>query len=87
MCDVATDECESKPCQHGGTCVDYDNYYTCECMEGYSGQDCQVSLYFFNSFLASGDFFRLLITFANSLDPDQGQQNVGPDLDAIHLTL
>ena len=23
----------------------------------------------------------LLITFANSLDPDQGQQNVGPDLD------
>ena len=24
---------------------------------------------------------RLLITFANSLDPDQDQQNVGPDLD------
>ena len=24
---------------------------------------------------------RLLITFANSLDPDQAQQNVGPDLD------
>ena len=24
---------------------------------------------------------RLLITFANSLDPDQEQQNVGPDLD------
>ena len=27
------------------------------------------------------DFCRLLITFANSLDPDQAQQNVGPDLD------
>ena len=25
---------------------------------------------------------RLLITFANSLDPDQDQQNVGSDLDA-----
>ena len=24
---------------------------------------------------------RLLITFANSLDPDQARQNVGPDLD------
>ena len=27
-----------------------------------------------NSFPASGDFWRLLITFANSLDPDQAQQ-------------
>ena len=25
---------------------------------------------------------RLLITFANSLDPDHDQQNVGPDLDS-----
>ena len=43
---------------------------------------------FFNSnwFLASGDF-RLLITFANSLDPDQDRQNVGPDLDPNFLTL
>ena len=30
---------------------------------------------------------RLLITFANSLDPDQTQHNVGPDLDPICLTL
>ena len=29
----------------------------------------------------------LLITFANSLDPDQDQQNVGPDLDPNYLTL
>ena len=27
-----------------------------------------------------------LITFANSLDPDQAQQNVGPDLDPNCLT-
>ena len=31
--------------------------------------------------------FRLLITFANSLDPDQARQNVGPDLDQNCLTL
>ena len=39
-----------------------------------------------NSYLASGDFCRLLITFANSLDPDQDQQNVCLDLDPNHLT-
>ena len=31
--------------------------------------------------LASGDIGRLLIPYANSLDPDQARQNVGPDLD------
>ena len=41
----------------------------------------------FNSFPACGDFCRLLITFANSLDPDQAWQNVGPDLDPNCLTL
>ena len=39
------------------------------------------------SFLASGDFYRLLIAFANRLDTDQDRQNVGPDLDPNHLTL
>ena len=40
----------------------------------------------FNSFPASGDLCRLLITFANSLDQDQARQNVGPDLDLNCLT-
>ena len=31
--------------------------------------------------LESGDFCHLLITFINSLDPDQDRQNVGSDLD------
>ena len=30
---------------------------------------------------------RLLITFANSLDPDQARQNVRPDLDPNYLSL
>ena len=37
-------------------------------------------------FLASDDFCCLLITFANSLDPDQAQQNISPDLDSNCLT-
>ena len=31
-------------------------------------------------FLARGDFCRLLMTFANSLDPDQDRQHFGPGL-------
>ena len=43
-----------------------------------------------NSFLASGDFCHLLITFCklgNSLDPDQDRQNISSDLDPNGLTL
>ena len=36
---------------------------------------------------ASGDFCHLLITFASSLDPDEAQQNVRPDLDPNCLLL
>ena len=38
-------------------------------------------------FPISDDFCRLLMTFANSLDPDQAQHYVGPDLDPNCLTL
>ena len=40
-----------------------------------------------NSLPASGEFCHLLLIFANSLDPGQAQQNVGPDLDPNCLTL
>ena len=45
------------------------------------------TMLFLYSFLGSGDFCRLLITFANGLDPDQDRHNVGPDLDPNRLTL
>ena len=41
----------------------------------------------FSSFLVSHNFCHLLLTFANSLNPDQDQQNVGPDLDPNCLTV
>ena len=40
----------------------------------------------FSSLPASSDFCHLLITFANSLDPDQAGHIVGPDLDPNCLT-
>ena len=36
------DECSSVPCQHGGTCTDYVNKYTCTCPVGYAGTVCQT---------------------------------------------
>ena len=41
----------------------------------------------FNSFIASGDFRRLLITFANSMGPDLDRQSVGPDQDPNRSTI
>ena len=40
-----------------------------------------------NSLPACVNFNHLLKTFASSLDPDQAQQNVGPDLDPNCLSL
>ena len=39
-----------------------------------------------NSLSTSGEFCHLLMIFANILDPDQAQKNIGPDLDPICLT-
>ena len=44
-------------------------------------------LHYFNSLGASGNFYHLLITYANSLSPDQDRRNVSPDLDPNRLTL
>ena len=46
-----------------------------------------MTCYMFNSLPTSGNFCCLLITFANSLDPNQARQNIGPDLDPNCLTL
>lgn len=37
------DPCLSAPCQNGGTCVDADEGYVCECPEGFMGLDCRDS--------------------------------------------
>ena len=37
------DECASSPCQNGGHCTDGLNGYTCVCVQGYTGNNCETS--------------------------------------------
>ena len=36
-------KCIPNPCRNGATCVRAINSYSCQCVAGYSGQDCQSS--------------------------------------------
>jgi len=36
------DDCSGSPCLNGGTCKDGMNSYTCVCVPGYSGTDCEI---------------------------------------------
>ena len=57
------------------------------CGGGSGHEPAHAGMSLANTFLAGGDFCRLLLNFANSLDPDQDRHSVGPDLDPKHLTL
>jgi len=37
------DECAASPCQNKGTCTDQVNGYTCECVAGFIGDDCETA--------------------------------------------
>ena len=41
---IDIDECESFPCQNGGTCTDSIAGYTCDCVPGHTGEDCETSV-------------------------------------------
>ncbi|XP_053401382.1 uncharacterized protein LOC123549404 isoform X2 [Mercenaria mercenaria] len=37
-------ECESNPCNNGGTCVDGVNKFTCTCVPGFTGETCEEGI-------------------------------------------
>ena len=38
---IDINECVSNPCENGGACNDELNAYTCTCIAGYTGPECQ----------------------------------------------
>ena len=48
---VDIDECLSSPCQNNGTCSDEVNGYSCACIAGYTGADCETSKLLFDMML------------------------------------
>ena len=42
---VDIDECATNPCQNGGSCADQINGYTCSCVDGYDGINCENGKY------------------------------------------
>ena len=36
------DQCVSSPCKNAGLCVDGDYKYTCRCIPGYRGVNCEI---------------------------------------------
>ena len=44
FCLLDIDECESIPCQNGGNCTDGVVSYTCDCIPGHTGDNCETSL-------------------------------------------
>lgn len=43
-CNDDVNECESNPCQHGGSCFDDVNQFTCSCVAGYTGSTCGTEI-------------------------------------------
>ncbi|NWI69409.1 MFGM protein, partial [Todus mexicanus] len=41
-CQNNKNECYTKPCKNGGTCLDLDGDYTCKCPSPFLGKTCQV---------------------------------------------
>ena len=37
------DECNPNPCLNGAICIDGINQYTCQCVPGYTGVNCEIS--------------------------------------------
>ena len=40
-----TNDCDPNPCQNGGACTDEVNVYSCACVAGYEGGDCETGMY------------------------------------------
>lgn len=74
------DECASAPCQNGGTCIDLDNSFKCECPSAWEGNLCQFGM----NFLKIYNLYHVIIVIIFLLDADECLNN--PCINAISCT-
>lgn len=48
------DQCASNPCLNGGGCTDGNNFYSCSCVPGFTGINCEIDIS--KNFLYISDF-------------------------------
>ena len=41
-CENDVNECASNPCRNGGTCLNQENRYVCQCPRGTRGKFCEM---------------------------------------------
>ena len=58
------DPCSPNPCSNGGTCNNNSNPYTCSCMFGYSGDNCDINSYEGKNFGVNMHSKKLLIIYS-----------------------
>ena len=46
-------ECATYPCEHEGSCMDEEGSFTCHCVPGWMGRQCQCKLVRAESFITS----------------------------------
>ncbi|NWQ81547.1 FBP1 protein, partial [Columbina picui] len=44
FCEVQIENCGSNSCKNGGTCVDYEDHFKCNCPIGFEGERCQLDI-------------------------------------------
>ena len=44
-------DCLPNPCMNEGTCSDRIDGYSCSCVAGYTGQNCEISMHNLNTFI------------------------------------
>lgn len=62
LSELDINECASTPCQNGGTCVDKVNGFSCKCVAGFTGENCETGRKRWNDVSLAGTMMCASIT-------------------------